>query len=133
VPALGPSFSRRRIGANTRAVEEKERRRKKVHVCIFDYSEREQKKKRGAIRTNDLCIFSPSSSLACGLERERERGKKADEQIKHVAAVTSHSSFQIVLLIISCSSTFFNKQRTGEKKDSFVEKIKISPDDHLHV
>ncbi len=115
VPALGPSFSRRRIGANTRAVEEKERRRKKVHVCIFDYSEREQKKKRGAIRTNDLCIFSPSSSLACGLERERER-KKVDEQIKHVAAVTSHSSFQIVLLIISCSSTFFNKQRTGEKK-----------------
>jgi hypothetical protein len=94
--------------------KKKEEGKKSMFAYLITVKEN-RKKKRGAIRTNDLCIFSPSSSLACGLERERER-KKVDEQIKHVAAVTSHSSFQIVLLIISCSSTFFNKQRTGEKK-----------------
>jgi hypothetical protein len=74
-----------------------------------------RKKERGATRTNDLCIFS--FPLACGLG-----GKKVDEQIEYAAAATSHSSFQIVFLIITCSSTFFNGQRIEENIHSSKKK-----------
>lgn len=117
---LAHAFSHCRIGRTHEPLKKrKKRKKKKVHVCIFDYREREQEKKRSGARNKNewsLYFFFLSSLWP-------RKEKKADEQIKHVAAVTSHSSFQIVFLIISCSSAFINRQR-GERKIIIRQKKK---------
>lgn len=131
---LAHTFSRSWLGWTHDPLKEK---KKKVYVCIFDYNEGEQekKKKRGAIGTNDLCMFSSPFVYGRGGEEKKLMNKLST----HIAAaVTFHSSLEKVFLIISRSSTFFGRQREREREEKIFirreeEERALSHADYLHV
>jgi len=78
-------------------------------------------KRRGATRTNELCIFLP-------LRLWRRRKNSWWTNWARSSCYFSFVVFEIVFLIISCSSTFSKKQRNIHSL-----KKKVSHDDHLRV
>ena len=124
------------VGWGEHTIRWRRRRKKSMFAYLITTKEnRRKKKKRGAIGTNDLCMFSSPFVYGRGGEEKKLMNKLST----HIAAaVTFHSSLEKVFLIISRSSTFFGRQREREREEKIFirreeEERALSHADYLHV